>query len=330
MRKAVFLLLAGLGLLVPAAPGSDLTPDQIESLRRRLAELKDNLDGHLSTRNQSARSIFMEASSDPKKAIQLYLDCHWKVNYEMEGRSESDFRAWKESQENRIKSDQFIESLLIQLRYLALSCHAAEVEKLDEVFGPLTNYVESLSRLEEMPDGILTSNVSGSIFAQAYNLEKLLGQNDNWEPVPFNIPGIYNRTILPYLRENNPTSLMSAWDKRIEQQKRLVMFFEEKKKEELRGLDRDQERRVRNRQEGRGGLMGSHDLEDFTRETLPRLTWSKYKDMFRYVNQLEGAKLMLDFVEKNLTTPQGEEFFEEFMTLLEESQNRPIETSGTA
>ncbi|MDF1812240.1 MAG: hypothetical protein P1V20_08495 [Verrucomicrobiales bacterium] len=325
MRYSVFFVIASAVVFSGPIRGGDLTPGQIESLRLKLTQVKENLDGHLSSRNQSARSVFMAASNDPRAAVRLYLDCHKKVEYDMEGRSEADFRAWRDSQEARIKDKQFIESLLIQLRYLALSCHAAEVEKLDEVFGPLNSYVESLSRLEELPDRILTSNVSNSIFAKAYNLEKLLGGNEGWESVPFNIPGIYEKTILPHLRATNPDLLLSAWDKRIEQQKRLVLFFEAKKQEELRGMDRDQKIRARTRQENRGGLMKSHDLEDFNRETLPRLQWDKMKDKFAYIDQLSAAQEMLAFVEANLTTPKGGEYFKEFSELLENSNQVPTQ-----
>ena len=123
MRLPLFFLPVVVGLfgLLTVVPSSaaDLTPDQIESLRKKLAEIKDNLDGYLSNRNKSARSVFMDASKDPKLALKLYLDCVKKVEYDREGRSESDFRAWKESQEDRLRDKQFIESLLIQLRYLA-------------------------------------------------------------------------------------------------------------------------------------------------------------------------------------------------------------------
>ncbi|MDF1755756.1 MAG: hypothetical protein P1U89_23400 [Verrucomicrobiales bacterium] len=319
MRLSLLISIITLGLVSLPSDGGDLTPEQVESLRLKLAQVKESLDGHISTRNQSARSTFMSASSDPRAAVKLYLECYKKVHYDMEGRSESDFRAWRETQENRLKDDKFIASLMIQLRYLALSCHAAEVEEIDEVFSPLTTYVESLSRMEELPDNLLTSNVANSIFAQAYDLDKTLSSNEGWELVPFNIPGIYDKTILPHIRANSPNALMSVWDKRIDQQKRLVLFFESKKEEALRGMDRDQKAKMRSRQDNQRGIMKSHDLDDFNRDTLPKLQWSKMKDMYLYVDQLEAAKLMLTFVQTNLTTPNGQGFFNDFMGILEGS-----------
>jgi len=318
--KSIIRILVVLPIIIfsqPHATASDLTPEMVESLKAKIFAIKNNLTSHLSERNQSAGRVFLEASADPKKAIELYLRCHKEVNYDREERPESDFRDWKESQSDRFKDDQFMESLRIQLRYLGLSCQVAEAEELDTVFPSLMTYVDGLSRLEEMPDGILMQSVAGSIFAEAYYLEKLLGSNDNWEPVPYNIGGIYEKAIFPYLRENKPEALMNAWDKRIEQQTRIAESLEVLKEKELRGMDRDEERRARNNQNRRGGgILQSMDKDDFIRETLPTLQWGKLKDQFSYMDQVGAAQKMLSFIESNLTHPKCEEWFSQFTTLI--------------
>ncbi|MAS94218.1 MAG: hypothetical protein CMO55_13560 [Verrucomicrobiales bacterium] len=308
--------------------GADLTPEQIESLKAKLKSLKENLDNHVSTRNSGAGDAFMNAASDPRAAVDLYINCYKLVNFDREGRSESDFRAWKDDQSDRFRDPQFVESLQHQLRYLALSCDAAEVESVDKVFSSLMSYVDGLSRMEELPGPMLTQSVAGSIFAKAYYLEKLLGKNENWESVPFNIGGIYDRTILPHLRSENPSALMSAWDKRIEQQSRLAMLVEQKKEEQLRGMDRDQARRARNAQNNQRGVLGTLDSDDFANRTLPLLKWGKLKDMFYHVDQVNGAKAMLDFVEANLTTELGEDLYSDFANVISSATKEDDNTSG--
>ena len=76
--------------------------------------------------------------------------------------------------------------------------------------------------------------------------------------------------------------------------------------------------------------MKSHDIDDFTRKTLPRLNWNKYKDMFEYVDELEGAKAMLKFVEENLKGPDGEEFYNEFIEILDSSNEDTTTTTTPA
>ncbi len=314
----IFVLAAALANL-PAA-GVELTPEQIQSLKARLKSLKDNLDSHITSRNVSAGQAFAAAAADPRAAVELYVNCVKMVEYDREGRPEADFRAWRESQADRLKDPQFVASLQQQLRYLTLSCQAAESEDKAQIFGALMAYVDSLSNLTEMPAGPVTQSVAGSVFAKAYYLERLLGTTENWEPVPINIAGIYSRTIMPYLREKDPASLMNAWDKRIEQQARLVSMLEEKKAEELRGMNRDEERRARGNQTNQGGALGEHSKEEFTQKTLPQLQWGKLKDMFQYVDQVNGAKGMLDFVEANLKHELGEQFYAEFEDLIESAQ----------
>ncbi|MEM1444206.1 MAG: hypothetical protein AAGF67_17800 [Verrucomicrobiota bacterium] len=298
---------------------NDLTLEQIESIRKKAEAIQDNLNNHLAARNTNAGDRFAAASTDPRAAISLYLECHNIVNFEREGRPESDFRAWKEGQENRLKDDATIESLQMQLRYLALSCKAAEAEKIEEVFTPLMNYVDSLSRLQELPTGALTQSVANSIFSQAFYLQDLLGNNEGWEAVPFNIGGIYESTIFPYLRTENPSALMSAWDKRIEQQTRIAQMINAHKEAELRGMDRDEQRRARNNQDRQGGLMRELDSDDFVARTLPRLQWARLKDMFRFVNEVDAMQKMLPFLEEHITHELGKDFMTEFNDLLNEA-----------
>ncbi|MEM9282915.1 MAG: hypothetical protein AAGA96_13895 [Verrucomicrobiota bacterium] len=294
----------------------ELTPAQIESIKERISSMRDALEGHLTDRNNKAGQIFAAAAVDPKAALSLYLDSHKVVNFDREALPESDFRAWKDGQEDRIKNEQFVESLQMQLRYLALSCQAAESQSIETIFTPLLSYVDSLSYLEELPTNALTSSVANSIFADRYYLETLLGSNPNWEPIPFNIEGIYEKTIFPYLREEQPDALMTAWDKRIEQQSRIVAMLQAKKEEALRGLSRDQERRVRGNQNRQDGMMGELDQDDYLARTLPTMKWAKLKDQFLYVDEVIGAKAMLDYVEAHLTHELGEEFFNEFSDLI--------------
>ena len=230
-RHALLLLL----LAVLPAQAQELTPEQIESLKARLKSIKENLSTHLTSRNTNASQTFFNAAGDPRAAVDLYLDCVKVVDYDRKGRPEADFRAWKEGQAERLRDPAFVVSLQHQLRYLALSCQAVESEDKSKLFAPLMAYVDALSNLSEMPTGPVTQSIASSVFARAYYLEKLLGGNENWEPVPINIGGIYSRTILPYLRENEPRSLMNAWEKRIEQQTKLVLMLEAQGEKELRG-----------------------------------------------------------------------------------------------
>ncbi len=321
------ILLLSSAMTLSTTFAAELTPQQMAVVQKQLSELRDTMDGKISQRNMGAGDIFMNASKDPKAAVALYLKCYQEVNYERENRKESEFRAWKESQDGRLSDPAFVEALQIQLRYLAISCKAAEVEDFAQVFTPLMEFVDGLSRLEEAPDGMLMQSVGGTVFAETYYLERLLAKNEQWEQVAYNIEGIYNKAILPYLRKEKPEALMNAWDRRIEQQTRLVAFLEEQNQKELRGKDRDQELRIKNRQNNRGGVLKAHDAEKFARETLPRLKWAKSVDYYRYIDEVMGAKGLLDYVSANMANPLAEEWLEQLEGLFNEKAAE-LETSN--
>ncbi|MDF1825464.1 MAG: hypothetical protein P1U68_12530 [Verrucomicrobiales bacterium] len=319
--KPRFIFLFGFLACLPASStsGADLTLEQLDSLKKQAAAIKENLDAHLTSRNSGAGERFAAAASDPKAALSLYLDCYKLVNFDRNGRPDADFRAWKDGQEDRLKEPANLESLQMQLRYLALTCQAAQSDKIETVFAPLMSFADSLSRLEELPTYALTSSVTSSVFVKAYYLENLLNNGSGWEPIPFNVGGIYEKTIFPYLRTENPAGLMAAWDKRIEQQSRLVQMIEAHNESAMRGLDRDEQRRARGNQERKGGVMRELDKDDFVARVLPRLKWDKLKDMFSYVNEMEAAQAMLPFLKEHLTHELGADFYSEFNQLIEDA-----------
>lgn len=334
MKISLFsAVLVGMGALIFPTKAAPLTPEQIEVLKSKAEALKQNLETHLATRNTNAGDVFLAASTDPKKAFDLWMNCEQKINYEREGKRESEFREWRDARSDLARDDRFMESLMMQLKYLGLSCKAAQAESIKDVFPALLSYAEGLSRMKELPTNFMTSSIANSIFAEAYNLRTLLGKNGSWEPVPYSISGIYEKSILPYLRQDNTGGLMNAWDKRIEQQTRLAEALNaaiDEEEREIYLLDGRQKDVAQKRLDELFGskTIQSHDRDDFARETLPRLKWSKLKDQFRYIDQVMGAKTMLDFVEEHLTHELGEEFYTDFMATIEDSRSEAATTSA--
>ncbi len=317
---------------VESGQAQQLTPDQIEEISAQLEVIRKVLTEKKSSRNQSAADIFLAAAGSDKAALALYVECYKEVNFVREGREDSDFRDWRDRQADRFRDDAFIEGIRLQLRYLGLSCKAAEAEKLSAVFASLMSYVNSLTQLDEMPSNEAMQSINGTVFAKAYELDRQLAKNKSWESVPYNIAGIYEKTILPYLREENPSQLASAWDKRIEQQMRVVQFLEKEKEKQLKG-SRDDKRATRNRQnkrrqgdDGGGGVLRAHDKEYFIRETLPALKWGKLVDLFRYGNRANAAMEMLNFIKENIKNPKAEVWMNQLMNLL--SENNVSAASG--
>ncbi|MCB1228672.1 MAG: hypothetical protein KDN19_00300 [Verrucomicrobiae bacterium] len=325
------ILTAGTGLSQADNPPT-LTSDQIANIRVQLEEIRMVVDGHVSKVNQSAGSVFRQAAQNPKAAVELYVKCYKMVNYERNDRDQAEFRDWEDRQEETFKDPRFLEGLLTQLRYLALSCEAAEADELKDVFPSILAYVDSLSQLTELPGTIMLQPVDNSIFADAYRLKELLARNENWEMVPFNIAGIYEKTVLPYLRENDPSRLIGAWDRRIEQQTQMVRLFSEL---EEKGNNREERRmaEARNRQlqQGRAGnLVKDYDQFDFQTNTLPTLQWERLKDMALFVDPVQGVAGMLSFVKSNTEHPKVSEWLDQLGNVVNQIGSRREATQTSA
>lgn len=313
------------------AAAQALSASQLDAIEKQLQEIQSSADQRYSALHSSSGDMFLSAAGDPKKAIELYLNCTKEVEYDREGRDEADFRAWRDSGAvtARLDDDAFIESLQIQLLYLGISCKAAEAEDIETVFPRLMQYVDGLSNLSELPKEPLTSGVSGSIFVKAYRLENLLRNNESWEETPLSISGIYEKTILPHLREEKPSGLMAAWDRRIEQQTRLAAFIDSAQEKELEG-DRDAKRRQLDAQKRfensrNGEIFRAHDKNDFLQDTLPNLHWSKLKDQYKYVSQVAGAQAMLKFLGNNKESDHIKKWIDEMRGLMAESaESNPV------
>lgn len=320
---AAAFLVAGLFASSVPARAADLTPDQVAAIRAQLEAMQDQLEGKASERNRSAWSVFMEAAVDARKAAELFERCTKVVDFDREGRSDSEFRDWQGNQKDRYRNDQYMEGLQLQLRWLAITCKAAEAEKLSTVIPDVIGYVESLTSLSEMPGNAALTSVGGTIFVRAYELERVIGNNESWEPIPFNIAGIYEKTILPYLRVENTDQLMSAWDRRIAQQTRLVAFLTSKQEEAVRG-DRDDKRRIQDqqrRQQENRNVLKDHDEDDFERDTLPQLKWSRLRDKYDYVDKVAAAQEMLAFMNEHLTNKKAPDWLTEFLLLISDAQS---------
>jgi hypothetical protein len=307
-----------------------LTPDQIEAIREQLGELRAVLEGRFSELNRSAGEVFKRAAQDPKTAVELYAKCYREVNFTRQGR-EDEYRAWEDQQKNNFKDPRFIEGIMVQLRYLALSCDAAEAEKLDDVFPALLAHVESLTSLNEVPSQQVLQGVNQSVFAQAYKLDELLARNKQWEMVPFDIPGIYEKTVLPHLRRNDPSRLIAAWDRRIAQQTQMAKFISSL---EERGGNRDDrkasEAKARQLQDGRAGnVVRQYNANEFQERTLPMLQWARLRDLARYVDQVQGVAGLLAFLKENTEHPRAADWLDDLQSLLSELASGAPEGGGT-
>ena len=307
-----------------------LTESQIVAIEDQIAALRMSRDSTNLKKNSSAEDRFSAAAASPDAALALYMSCYRELNFTRLNKPESEYRDWKEANEDNLEFEPFTTALQLQLAYLSLVTRAAQEEDVSTIFGDLAQYMARFQELEFPPHPELNSNISQSVFARAFELDDALRRKQaTWELNPLNISGIYEKTILPYLRTNSPEKLDNAWNARIAQEvamARLFAAFEddfEKYREEALEFQR------RNNDGGRGGAFGGgtgrggprgggsigldiNRMAQFVRqearaaiafqtERLPVLHWERAEDRYIYgPEKALAVKEMLDLIKANI------------------------------
>ncbi|MEM8956061.1 MAG: hypothetical protein AAGD22_18045 [Verrucomicrobiota bacterium] len=280
-------------LLAPLtnAPAQGLTTDQILKIQERLKALNEAISSGTVERNNSVAEIFMTASSSDKAALDFYLNTIRSINFDRYGKRETEFREWERRNEGRHDNDEFVQALRIQLRYLALTADAANRPDIGSILPDLLEYIDGLASLDEPPHRMLRDQVQNSVFAERYGLEdSIANREESWALVPVDVNEMYDKAILPFLRTHDPSKILPAWDRRIQQQAAMASAFGEES--EIR----------------------------FASESLPVLQWGRLKDMFVHDNRPQAAADMLAHLEKHVGPPlhpQAALWLTEFMDLME-------------
>jgi hypothetical protein len=218
-----------IAIAIPILLGSSLlaqTAGPIDA-KAMLASLQDIKQKQAdSAKSQLLQTItdFTAACSDDGAALNFYVEAVRVTRFVGQEHEDSAFRDWKKEQLPKLKPD----AIRTALRYTMLSLQRAAGATDDQVFPVLLGYAQDteavLPSLEDPGAGggrrgedqdILRQPVSDNIFAKWYNIGGQLSALDNWEPVPGNIDGIYQKILLPVMRKNRDPRILKYWDNKI-------------------------------------------------------------------------------------------------------------------
>jgi len=326
---------AYLALLLCAAPplahAQSLSQADREALIEKLENLKNNAKEKAMGRIGSAMTAFRAGMASDDAAIELYLKCVEKVDYEDQKRTTQEFREWKRGAEDHVKREG--RALRYQLRWLALSLEAAEAKgNLKEVAPKVLTALDDMFSSPDQFAGnveLLRRPVTEGYFARAYGLGSL--KVDDWSLIPLKIDETFNEVIFPPLRASGKVDqLRDMWTRYIRYEGVMHREFAELPKDQ-----RGQPRGPGGRGEGRGGdgpredgLPNPAEAAKFVAEVQPDLKWKMEEDLFKSGDQQHAAVNMLAHLEANLTHPKAREWADRFRTLVEAPKTEtPKETA---
>ena len=118
---------------------------------------------------------------------------------------------WRRRNAPLLHDRNFLEAVRLQLTYLGLAWqHSSGVKPKDQ----LPALLDYTAQVNNAGDAITTFDVlkkplSGSVFTAYFQLGPFLSQGGDWEDRPFNVDGIYQKTILPAMRARPATRACS-------------------------------------------------------------------------------------------------------------------------
>jgi hypothetical protein len=317
MRIYVLLVCAAISL--NSAKAEALSDADRETLLENLEQLQESADSKVDAKFRVALAAYREAIGSDDAAMELYLNCIEKVNFEDQQKKSTDFREWKRSQVDKLADPGLRLALRHQLRWLVLTLQASS-EKADrtKLIPEAQQIVDSIfldtAKLRNQQE-TLNQSVTSSVFARAYEINS--AKVEMWPLSPISLDQVYEQILLPPNRKSSRLNqLQATWTKRIQQESAKVQYWSE---HEQKPKD---EKRV-----GMASEMQNPAYEKFLTQAKPSLQWEMELDLFSHGDESGAAVRMMNHLQKNLTHPSVRQWAKQFGALL---KPKTVEAPPTA
>jgi hypothetical protein len=287
-----------------------------EALLGKIDELRDAVMAKVDARFRVAIDAYRAAMLDEGAALEFYLKCVEKVNFEDQGKKASEFREWKKREDDRNSETSMRRALMHQLRWLVLGLRASSKDPdLGQLAREGQDAINDLFRDQATLAAqrqILGQGVTSTVFAKAYGIDGV--KLEKWPNSPLDIASFYEEMVFPrYRLTGDYVNLRAAWLKRIQLEGELRTTAPARPRINGRTLDIETE-------------PASRAQERFSAEILPDLQWQMEMDLFRAGDQRGAATRMLAHLEKHVQHDKNKTWSDQLKALLSAPAQAPAAT----
>lgn len=217
---AATAMLTALPTAANSQNNGQLDPQRILDELRKIREMQQEAK---ISEIESIHNAVRSAASSPTSAIDFYYEAVMKKRFSGLTRENTQLRDWKIENDEKHDDPVFREALQHHLAYIALSLRRtmnpedpAVIEDLKRFAMSLYNEDEEVVNQKEWMQSPINSPRQKSEIVDAYGLDHMLPPPNTWEMVPGNPDGMFEKSILPAMRERKDPDLITYWNARIE------------------------------------------------------------------------------------------------------------------
>ena len=207
--------LAALALLAaaPLARAQQSTPASAvdaDAVLAALKELKAKQAQVISREKQGVLAAISAAQSEPAKT---YEQAVMAVEIQGQGNDGAKVGEWRKKQGDLMRNPAFVNGLRLQLAYISLTWQRSMGAKNKDLLPALYEYtaqvIENIDTLWSFDS--LRKPLGDSVFVRYFQIGPYVAALDAWSDQPFDVDSIYQKAILPTLRDMKDPRVLDYW-----------------------------------------------------------------------------------------------------------------------
>jgi hypothetical protein len=263
------------------------------------------------------------AAANPATAVQDWEEAIRMTQFEGAGHESMAFQAWKAADGQAFKEQDVLNALRLYFTWLQITIQRSAGAKVKDLLPAIVNYTRDLStdqaamgaleeaikhekeagvgkqpvrgakprgvdlpQIKSIHDSILKKPLAGSIYVQWQKIMEWVNV-EGWEGNPGNFDGIWEKVVLPEMRDERDPHLLDYWD----------MMLQKKADEANRS-------------------RLAFDVDKYNSIVVPALLWGKFGDMIIVGQKNQAYANMLSLIKKYPTHPDAKGWVSQFEELL--------------
>lgn len=192
------------------------TPVDAAAVLATLKDLKGKQTQVVAREKGQVLDSIRAALADPAKAYEQAI-----AAVEFQGKGGNDgakLVEWHKQNGELLRDRTFITSLRLELAYISLTWQRYMGAKTKDLLPALYDYTNQVTANYETlwPLKVTDKTLGDIVFVTYFQIGPFINNLPDWEPQPFNADGIYQKTILPELRQEKDPRLLAYWDNKIQ------------------------------------------------------------------------------------------------------------------